>query len=146
MQQTQLFARSVYPQWVKIQTQWADNDVYGHVNNAIHYRWFDTAINSWLIEIGLLRLGSDELIGLVVETGCRYAQAICYPEVIDLGFGISRIGRTSATYRIGIFREGSGSPAAQGHFTHVYVDRVNRRPVAIPESGRIILEAQRIEL
>ncbi|WP_458752606.1 acyl-CoA thioesterase [Sphingobium xenophagum] len=142
MEQAKFFQRDAYPQWTKIQTHWADNDVYGHVNNAVHFRWFDTAINGWLIESGLLQIGESDLIGLVVETGCRYAEAVCYPEAIDLGFGISLVGRTSVTYRVGVFRKRSASPAAEGHFTHVFVDRISRRPVALPDSARSILATQ----
>ncbi|KTE04159.1 hypothetical protein ATE68_00400 [Sphingopyxis sp. H038] len=145
LEKSELLPRDVYPQWVKIQTQWADNDIYGHVNNAVHYRWFDTAINSWLIRSGLLRLSGGKLIGLVVETGCRYAEAVCYPEAVDLGFGVSHLGRTSVTYRVGIFRELSVLAAAEGHFTHVMVDRKSRRPVVLPARWRKVLAAQMIE-
>jgi acyl-CoA thioester hydrolase len=144
LEQATYLPRSAYPRWQKIQTQWADNDAYGHVNNAVHYRWFDTAINSWLISSGLLNLSQGMAIGLVVETGCKYAEAICYPEPIDLGFGVSYLGRTSVTYRVGLFRQRSVSAAAEGHFTHVIVDRNSHKKIPLPKQWRQVLSAERI--
>jgi acyl-CoA thioester hydrolase len=129
-----LQGRDTYKVWREIGTRWADNDAYGHVNNTVHYQWFDTVVNAWLIEQGLLDIEKGDPIGLVVETGCRYARSIAYPEAVDVGIVVDRIGRSSVRYRIGIFRPGDSEAAAEGHFTHVYVGRESRRPAPLPEA------------
>lgn len=141
-----LSGRGAYRVWREIATRWADNDVYGHVNNVVHYSWFDTAVNAWLIENGLLDIEAGDPIGLVVETGCRYAGSLAYPEPVEIGLGVERLGSSSVTYRLGVFAKGAETPAAEGHFTHVYVGRESRRPVPLPEDwraklGTIMLEA-----
>lgn len=136
--------RAAYKVWREIATRWADNDAYGHVNNVVHYSWFDTAVNGWLIEAGLLDVETGDPIGLVVETGCRYAAALTYPEPVEIGFGVERLGASSVTYRLGVFAKGADAPAAEGHFTHVYVGRESRRPVPLPEDWRAKLEAIRL--
>jgi acyl-CoA thioester hydrolase len=128
--------RGAYPVWREIATRWADNDAYGHVNNVVHYSWFDTAVNGWLIEAGLLDIQAGDPIGLVVETGCRYAGALAYPEPVEIGLGVERLGNSSVTYRIGVFAKGAAEPAAEGHFTHVYVGRDSRRPAPLPAAWR----------
>ena len=133
--------RGAYPVWREIATRWADNDAYGHVNNAVHYSWFDTAVNAWLIEIGLLDIAQGDPIGLVVETGCRYAAPLTYPEPVEIGLGVERLGNSSVTYRLCVFAKGAESPAAEGHFTHVYVGRESRRPVPLPDAWREKLTA-----
>lgn len=134
-------ARSAYRVWRAIPTRWADNDAYGHVNNVVHYAWFDTAVNAWLVDGGLLDIEHGDLIGLVVETGCRYFAPLSFPEVAEVGLAVDRLGTTSVTYRLGIFREGQGSAAAEGKFTHVYVDRLSRMPKPVPAEWRVKLEA-----
>ena len=136
-----LRGRDAYRVWREIGTRWADNDAYGHVNNTVHYAWFDTAVNAWLIEAGLLDVAAGDPIGLVVETGCRYAAPLTYPEPVEIGLAVERLGRSSVTYRLGVFAKGSDSAAAEGHFTHVYVDRASRRPVDLPAPWRTKLEA-----
>lgn len=136
-----LKGRAAYPVWREMATRWADNDAYGHVNNVVHYSWFDTAVNAWLIEAGLLDIEQGDPIGLVVETGCRYAGALTYPEPVEIGFGVERLGSSSVTYRLGVFAKGEDEPAAEGHFVHVYVDRDTRRPVELPLAWRARLEA-----
>ncbi len=133
--------RSDYRVFSPIQTRWMDNDIYGHVNNVTYYSYFDTAVNAWLIGAGLLSLKGDEIIGLVVETGCRYHAAVAFPQWLEAGLAVARIGNSSVTYRIGIFIEGAGEAAAAGHFTHVYVDAATRRPVALPQRWRDALSA-----
>jgi acyl-CoA thioester hydrolase len=133
--------RGDYRWFVTIATRWADNDVYGHVNNTVYYEWFDTAVNSWLIESALLDIGRGDPIGLVVETGCSYFLPLSFPGEAEVGLALDRLGNSSVTYRIGIFGRGSVEPAAQGHFTHVYVDRESRRPKSLPESWRRKLES-----
>lgn len=119
-----------------IQTRWQDNDVFGHVNNVVYYAWFDTAVNGWLIDRGLLDPAASSIIGLVVETGCSYAESIAFPEPVSIGIAIDRLGSSSVRYRIGVFREHGDLAIAQGHFTHVYVDRASQRPVPIPDAIR----------
>jgi acyl-CoA thioester hydrolase len=135
-----LKGRGAYKVWREIATRWADNDAYGHINNVVHYSWFDTAVNAWLIEAGLLDIAAGDPIGLVVETGCRYAGALTYPEPVEIGFGVERLGNSSVTYRLGVFAKGDDEPAAEGHFVHVYVDRESRRPVELPLAWRARLE------
>jgi len=139
-----LKGRAAYPVWREIGTRWADNDAYGHVNNTVYYAWFDTAVNAWLIEAGLLEVAAGDPIGLVVETGCRYARALTYPEPVAIGLGVERLGGSSVTYRLGVFAKGADEAAAEGHFTHVYVGRADRRPVPLPEAWRAKLEAIRL--
>ena len=111
-----------------------DNDIYGHVNNAVHYSYFDTAVNRYLIETGALDLQNGSVIGLVVETACSYFKEIAFPERISAGLRVTRMGRTSVRFEVALFREDDEFPAAQGHFVHVYVDRATRRPVDLPEA------------
>nr|WP_283938263.1 thioesterase family protein [Sphingomonas brevis] len=119
-----------------IATRWADNDAYGHVNNTVFYQWFDTAVNGWLVEAGLLDIETGDPIGLVVETGCSYFAPLSFPGDIEVGIAIEKLGSSSVTYRIGVFGSGQADPSAQGHFTHVYVGRDNRRPTPLPEAWR----------
>jgi acyl-CoA thioester hydrolase len=126
--------------WREIGTRWSDNDAYGHVNNTVCYQWFDTAVNGWLIEAGLLDVAAGDPIGLVVETGCRYASPLSYPEAVDVGLAAETIGGSSVRYRLGVFANGAEAAAAEGHFVHVYVDRKSRRPLAIPVEWRRALE------
>lgn len=135
--------RAAYPVWREIATRWSDNDVYGHVNNVVHYSWFDTAVNAWLIEAGLLDVDRDP-IGLVVETGCRYAASLSYPEPVEIGLGVEHLGTSSVRYRIGVFARGAAAPAAEGHFVHVYVNRADRRPAPLPDAWRATLESIRL--
>ncbi|HEY6916908.1 MAG TPA: thioesterase family protein [Allosphingosinicella sp.] len=132
--------RDAYKVWRRIGTRWADNDAYGHVNNTVHYQWFDTAVNGWLIEAGLLDIEAGDPIGLVVETGCRYAKSVTYPEAVDVGLAVEHVGTSSVRYRLGVFREGDAEPAAEGHFVHVYVGRKSRRPASLPEAWRRAFE------
>ena len=122
-----------------IPTRWHDNDVFGHVNNVVYYGWFDTAVNAWLIENGFLDPATSEIVGLVVETGCTYFESVAFPETVETGIAVERLGNSSVTYRIGIFRQGGEQAAAQGRFTHVYVQRAGQRPVPIPEALRAAL-------
>lgn len=131
--------RAAYHHWTLITTRWRDNDVYGHVNNVVYYSWFDTAVTGWLMDAGLLGLSSDP-IGVVVENGCRYAASLAFPQPVEIGLTIARLGTSSVTYHLGVFVTGADEASAEGHFTHVYVDRVNRRPVPLPPQWRNILE------
>lgn len=133
--------RERYPVVHRIPTRWADNDHYGHVNNVVYYEWFDTAVNRTLIE----RAGCDvrelSAIGLVVESGCRFLAPVSFPEAIDVGLVVDRIGRSSVTYRLAVFRvDDEGTPVAVGRFVHVYVDRDERRTTELPAEIRRGLE------
>jgi acyl-CoA thioester hydrolase len=132
--------RASYRHFTRITLRWADNDAYGHVNNVVYYAWFDTAVNEWLVANGLLDIAGGDPIGLVVETGCRYFAPLAYPGTIEVGIALDRLGTSSVTYRLGVFAEGSDVPAAEGRFTHVYVARDTRRPVALPAEWRTMLE------
>lgn len=131
--------RSAYPHFLPITTRWMDNDVYGHVNNVVYYSYFDTVVNEYLIRAGVLDVEHGATIGLVVETHCNYFSPIVFPERVEAGLRVARLGTSSVRYEIGLFAEGADEAAAQGHFVHVYVDRATRRPVALPEALRAAL-------
>jgi acyl-CoA thioester hydrolase len=133
-----------YPHKQSITTRWMDNDAYGHVNNVVYYSYFDTVVNTYLIERGALDIAKSPVIGLTVETGCRYFAPLTYPETVTAGLRVAHIGRSSVRYEIGIFGQGAATAAAQGHFVHVYVDRGTRRPVDLPEALRAALETIRV--
>jgi len=128
--------REAYRHFTTITTRWADNDAYGHVNNTVYYEWFDTAVNRWLVEAELLDIERGDPIGLVVQTGCSFFAPLAFPDDVDVGIAIERSGSSSVTYRIGVFASGAAEPAAQGHFTHVYVGRQDRRPAPLPDAWR----------
>jgi acyl-CoA thioester hydrolase len=123
-----------------IPTRWMDNDHYGHVNNVAYYSFFDTAVNGFLIEASGTDIRDLPAIGIVAESGCQFLEAVSFPETIDAGIEVERLGTTSVVYRIGLFRNGSEVPCAVGRFVHVYVDRTTRRPVAIPAVIRNVLD------
>jgi acyl-CoA thioester hydrolase len=132
--------RDAYRHFVRLTTRWMDNDVYGHVNNVVYYSLFDTAVNGYLIEQGALDIHRGETIGLVVETHCNYFAPVEFPQAIDAGLRVGRIGGSSVRYEIGLFAEGAPTTAAKGHFIHVYVDRHTRRPVALPDALTRVLK------
>lgn len=132
--------RGDYLHFLPINTRWMDNDAYGHVNNAVYYSFFDTAVNQYLIGARLLDIAHGGIIGLVVETFCRYAKPIAFPDAVVAGLRIAHIGTSSVRYEIGLFRGEDDDAAAEGHFVHVYVDRGSRRPVALPEDWRQALQ------
>ena len=135
--------RSEFKAWRRFTTRWADNDVYGHVNNTVFYQWFDSAVNEWLLEQGLLDIDEGEVIALVVETRCSYAAPLAFPRAVEVGLAIAELGRSSMRYRIGVFGEDVSSAAATGEFVHVLVDRASRRPVELPQAWRDKLETLR---
>ena len=128
----------------EITTRWMDNDAYGHVNNVVYYSYFDTVVNTWLIERGLLDLERSPVIGLVVETGCHYFAPLTYPERVTAALRVGHLGRSSVRYEIGLFGAGE-TAAAQGHFIHVYVDRTTRRPVSLPGALRAALQTLEVK-
>ncbi|MGH6880301.1 acyl-CoA thioesterase [Hypericibacter sp.] len=133
--------RAAYRHFLAIPTRWMDNDVYGHVNNVVYYSYFDTVVNKWLIDSGLLDFLRSETIGLVVETSCSYFRPIAFPDAIAAGLRVAHLGRSSVHYEVGLFRNDESTVAAAGHFIHVYVDRASNRPVAIAEAMRDALQA-----
>jgi acyl-CoA thioester hydrolase len=121
--------RDGYPHFETISTRWMDNDVYGHVNNVVYYSFFDTAVNRYLIEQGVLDPAAGEVIGLVVETHCNYFSPLSFPQPVQAGVRVAHAGRSSVRYEIALFAQGQERAAAAGHFVHVYVDRLTRRPI-----------------
>ena len=132
--------RADYPHFHALQTRWMDNDVYGHVNNVVYYSWFDTAVNHFLMEKQALDIPNGEVIGLVIETHCNYFAPVSFPDAVHVGVRVASIGNSSVRYEVGIFRENDATAAAQGHFIHVYVDAVTRRPVKVPDHMRSVLQ------
>ena len=132
--------RSAYKAFRTISTRWLDNDLYGHVNNVVYYSWFDTAVNAHLIERGVLDIHGGATIGLVIETQCNYFAPLAFPQSVDAGVRVARLGSSSVRYEVGLFAAGEPMTAAKGHFVHVYVDRQTRRPVALPAALRSVLE------
>lgn len=128
--------RTAFRAFRDITTRWMDNDVYGHVNNVIYYSYFDTAVNQYLIEAGALDIAASPVIGLVVETRCRYSRPISFPDRVAAGIRVGRLGTSSVRYEIGLFRNDEDLASAEGHFIHVYVDRVTTRPVPLPDALR----------
>jgi acyl-CoA thioester hydrolase len=117
-----------------------DNDIYGHMNNVVHYSLFDTAVNGWLIGQGVLDIHQGAQIGVVVETGCRYFSEMAFPDVVTAGIRVARLGASSVRYEVGLFRNEEDIAAAEGFFVHVYVDRATRRPAPLGEPLRRVLE------
>lgn len=132
--------RTSYRHFLPIQTRWADNDAYGHVNNVVYYSWFDTVVNQYLIEAGALDIERSPVIGLVVETCCSYFSELAFPQSVEAALRVARIGSSSVRYEIGLFAAGADTASAQGHFIHVYVDRATRKPAALPVALRAALE------
>jgi acyl-CoA thioester hydrolase len=124
--------RTDYPHHTAISTRWSDNDAYRHVNNVVYYGFFDTAVNQMLIEAGALDIDASPAVGLVVETQCRYFAPVSFPDRISVGLRVAHVGRSSLRYELAVFRNDEPQAVAQGHFVHVYVDRVSQRPVALP--------------
>lgn len=137
---TPRLARADFRTFRAITTRWMDNDAYGHLNNVVYYSLFDTCVNQWLVERGLLDVVASPVVGLVVETGCTYFESVAFPQALEAGMAVERLGRSSVRYRVAVFREGAEAAAAQGHFVHVYVDRATQTPVDIPQPTRAALE------
>jgi acyl-CoA thioester hydrolase len=133
--------RGDFPVLRRITTRWADNDVYGHVNNVVYYAYFDTAVNGWLIDATGVDIRGLPAIGIVAETSCRFLAPLSFPDPVTAGVAVGRLGRTSIVYRIGLFRGEDDAPAALGRFVHVYVDAATRTPVKIPEAIRTAVAA-----
>ena len=133
--------RAAYPYWSEVPTRWNDNDVYGHVNNTVHYAAMDTVINRWMIEQGLLDINDGDSIGLCVESGCRYLAAVEYPDVLAVGLRIAKLGNSSVTWDVGMVRASDDLPIAEGRFVHVFVDARTRRPRPLSDRHRTAMAA-----
>jgi len=133
--------RAGYKAFRTITTRWMDNDAYGHVNNVVYYSWFDTVVNAHLIEQGVLDIHAGGTIGLVIETQCNYFASLAFPQTVEAGLRVARIGKSSVRYEVGLFLQGEALTAAKGHFVHVYVDRATRRPTELPAPLKKVLEA-----
>ena len=131
--------RARYRRFVAIPTRWMDNDTYGHVNNVTYYSYFDTAVNEHLIHVGGLDIRDAREIGVVVETMCRFHRSLTFPDVVDAGLVVTKLGNSSVRYEIALFLQGDDEPAATGHFVHVWVDRATQRPVPVPPAIRAAL-------
>jgi acyl-CoA thioester hydrolase len=132
--------RAQFVHFTDIPTRWSDNDAYRHVNNVVYYGFFDTAVNRMLIEAGALDLEHSPAIGLVVETQCRYLAPISFPDRVSVGLRVAKLGSRSIRYELAVFRNDDDFAAAEGHFVHVYVDRVTHRPVPLPAAVRAAVE------
>ncbi len=133
-------SRADFAHWHRLTLRWADNDAYGHVNNAVYYQWFDSAVNSMLVDRGLLDIAAGDPIALVVGTSCEYHAPLAFPGQVEIGLAVAEVGRSSVRYRLGAFAAGASRAAAAGHFTHVAVGRADRRPVSWPEEWRRVFE------
>lgn len=132
--------RGDYRHFLVISTRWMDNDVYHHVNNVVYYSYFDTVVNQYLVERGVLDIEKSQVIGLVVETQCHYFSPIAFPDMVHAGLRVAKLGTSSVRYEVGIFRNDEPLSAARGHFVHVYVDRADNRPTPLPAALRAALE------
>lgn len=132
--------REQFRHFLTIPTRWMDNDAYQHVNNVVYYSFFDTAVNRFLIDKGVLDIHSDEVVGMVVDTGCSYFSSISFPDTVHAGVRVAKIGNSSVRYELALYRNGDQQPAAAGHFVHVYVDRNTNRSAPIPDKVRAVLE------
>ena len=132
-------ARTAYRHFRAIETRWRDNDAYGHVNNVVYYSYFDTVVNRYLMDEGVLDIERGAVIGLVVETHCNYFSPVAFPDTIHAGLRVARLGTSSVRYEIGIFRNDEPLASAQGHYVHVYVDRSSQRPTALADDMRAAL-------
>jgi acyl-CoA thioester hydrolase len=137
--------RNDFFKFVDITTRWSDNDVYHHVNNVVYFSYFDTAVNQNLIEHGLLDFENGEVVGLVVNNQCQFFASIAFPDTVTVGFSVEKIGNSSVTYRLGIFKNDENTLSALGIYTHVYVDRKTQKTISIPPKIRLMFESILIE-
>ena len=131
--------RRDYPHFQPITTRWHDNDIYGHVNNVTYYSYFDSAVNAYLIEVGGLDIHNGEVVGFVVSSSCDYFASIAFPERIEIGLRVAKLGNSSVEYQLAVFKQGENEACAAGRFVHVFVDRQSNRPLPIPERLRAAL-------
>jgi acyl-CoA thioester hydrolase len=132
--------RSDYRHFQPITTRWHDNDIYGHVNNVTYYSFFDSAVNSYLIEHGGLDIHDGDVVGFVVSSSCDYFASIAYPDLIEIGLRVGKLGNSSVQHELAVFKTGEEEACAAGRFVHVFVDRASNQPVPIPARLREALE------
>ncbi|PZP22149.1 acyl-CoA thioesterase [Pseudomonas kuykendallii] len=132
--------RTDYRHFQPVTTRWHDNDLYGHVNNVVYYGYFDSAVNTFLIERGGLDIHDGQVVGFVVSSSCDYFASIAFPERIEVGLRVARLGNSSVQYELAVFKESEDEACAAGRFVHVFVDRQSNRPVPIPDTLRAALE------
>jgi|SRR5579883_122552 acyl-CoA thioester hydrolase len=137
----QPLGRDAFARFVPIVTRWSDNDVYGHLNNVVYYSLFDTAVNALLVEAGLLDPAASPVVGLVVDSNCSFFSSLAFPDPIEIGVTVEEIGRSSVRYLLAAFKAGGEKAAAQGRYTHVYVDRATQKPTPIPDRHRRLMES-----
>lgn len=133
--------RQDFPKIITMTTRWSDNDIYLHVNNVVYFSYFDTAVNQNLVESGALTIENSEVVGLVVNNQCQFFASIAFPDTVHVGLSVEKIGNSSVTYRLGIFKNDENQLSALGSYTHVYVNRKTQRPVPIPEKTRALFES-----
>jgi acyl-CoA thioester hydrolase len=133
--------RADYRHFQPITTRWHDNDIYGHVNNVVYYSYFDSAVNAYLIERGGLDIHEGEVVGFVVSSSCDYFASIAFPDALDVGMRVRKLGNSSVQYELAIFKQGEDEACAAGRFVHVFVDRASNRPTSIPEGLRAALQS-----
>jgi len=138
--------RSDYAVFQTITTRWFDNDIYGHMNNAVHYQLFDTAVNGHLMSAGVLDLKTSSSVFLVVQTSCDYFGEMAFPDLITAGVRVAHLGKSSVTYDIGLFRNDAVEAAAQGQFVHVNVDRKTRQSDPIGDDARRVFTAMKTDV
>jgi acyl-CoA thioester hydrolase len=131
--------RAAFPHFQAIPTRWMDNDQYGHVNNVVYYSYFDTVVNQFLIERGVLDPGLGEVVGFVVDSGCSYFSPVSFPDVVHAGIRVAKLGTSSVRYEVALYRNDDALPCAAGHFVHVYVERASNRAVPVPAAVRELL-------
>jgi acyl-CoA thioester hydrolase len=139
MPEKRQIVRDQYPRFTAVELRWMDNDIYGHVNNALYYAFFDTAINQYLIAEGGLDIVNSSVIAFTVESQCQYLRPISFPGSIDVGLRVGKLGNSSVRYELAIFKQGEAQAAAAGYFVHVFVNRETQRPVTIPDEIRSAL-------
>ncbi len=137
--------RDNFPHFLTIPTRWIDNDIYGHMNNALYHVYFDTVVGDYLMKVGGLHPHEDQVVGFVVENHCQFYKGIQFPDVVEAGLRVAKLGNSSVRYEIGLFRQGDLDVAAVGYFVHVFVNRQDQRPTPIPDSIRAALNKLLIE-
>jgi acyl-CoA thioester hydrolase len=141
MSEKKLIFREDYQKFYPLSTRWMDNDMFGHINNVIYYSFFDTAVTHFLIEAGCLTLKKNPIVFYVVHTSCNFISSLSYPEEIEAGIMLKKIGNTSITYGVSVFKKGAISASAYGEFIHVLVDRDSYKSIPIPENIRQTIQS-----
>lgn len=134
-------SREGFAIFYSLNTRWADNDIYGHINNVAYYAFFDSVVNRFLIQEGGMRPGHDNVVGYVVNSAADYFSPLTYPQEVELGLRVLRMGEKSVTWEIGVFGQGDKLSSVTGRFTHAFVDREASKSASIPANIRRAIEA-----